>query len=163
MQFKSGLLAILVLMMAACSSPPAPEAPKAIDMDALKVEIQGMEDAYAAAEKAKDGAAVAVYYSDDAASYNRNMEPLQGKEAIQNRITERLAKDTIQNTNVYKVVDLYADGNMAVEIGSWNEINAAGETANKGYYMSYFQKRDGKYVCVRDMNVTAMPEKAAAN
>jgi hypothetical protein len=30
---------------------------------------------------------------------------------------------------------------------------------NKGHYMSLFQKRDGKYVCIRDMNVTSSPAK----
>ena len=48
---------------------------------------------------------------------------------------------------------------MIVEIGSWTEMSPAGAEVNKGHYMSYFQKRDGKYVCVRDMNVTSNPAK----
>ena len=48
---------------------------------------------------------------------------------------------------------------MLVEIGSWTELSPAGAEVNKGHYMSYFQKRDGKYVCVRDMNVTSSPAK----
>lgn len=164
MKMKSQLMALLTsaaLFFVACSTPPAPETPKKMDMDALRVEIQSMEDAYAAAEKAKDADGVAAYYSDDAISYNRNMEPLSGKAAIKNRIAERLAKDTSGATNIYKVVDLFAEGDMVVEIGSWKEMNSAGEETTHGHYMSYFQKRDGKYVCVRDMNVTSMPEKPA--
>ena len=53
------------------------------------------------------------------------------------------------------MVDLFAEGNSAVEIGSWTEISPSGEELSKGHYMSYFQKRDGKYVCVRDMNVSS--------
>jgi len=154
------LFTVSALFFAACSTP-APEAPQKMDMDALRVDIQAMEDAYAAAEKAKDADGVAAYYSDDAMSYNRNMEPLSGKAAIKNRIAERLAKDTSGVTNIYKVVDLFAEGDMVVEIGSWKEMNPAGEETSHGHYMSYFQKRDGKYVCVRDMNVTSMPEKPA--
>jgi uncharacterized protein (TIGR02246 family) len=165
MKMKSPLTticAIVALFMASCSTPPAataPEATPAIDMEALKVEIQAMEDAYAAAEKAKDAAGVAAYYSDDAVNYNRNLEPTVGKAAITERIAARLAKDTSGTTNVYKVVDLYADGKIAVEIGSWTELNPAGEEKDKGFYMSYFEKRDGKYLCVRDMNISTLPKK----
>jgi ketosteroid isomerase-like protein len=118
-----------------------------------------MEDAFAAAEKAKDAAGVVAYYSDDAISYSRNEEPLSGKAAIKAKIAERLAKDTSGNNNVYKVVDLFAEGNMAVEIGSWSVVNSSGKETDKGHYMSCFQKSDGKWVCVRDMNVTSTPAK----
>lgn len=159
----TSLLSVAVLFLASCSTPaPAPEAPAAIDMDALKIEIQAMEDAYSAGEAAKDADAVMAYYSDDAVSYSRNRDPLVGKAAIKERMAERLANDTSGTKSVYKVVDLYADGDMAVEIGSWEDVNEAGEVVEHGHYMSYFEKRDGKYVCVRDMNVTSMPEKPAA-
>jgi uncharacterized protein (TIGR02246 family) len=154
-------VALVLLFVVACSQPPAetPAEAPAIDMEALKTEIQAMEDAYAAAEKAKDADGVAAYYSDDAVSYSRNEEPTVGKAAIRDRIADRLAKDTLNVTNVYKIVDLFAEGNHAVEIGSWTEMDSTGTEINKGYYMSYFEKRDGKYVCVRDMNVKVEPAK----
>lgn len=130
-----------------------------LDVEKLKPEIQKMEDAFAAAEKAKDADGVAAYYSDDASSYGRNRMPEIGKAAIKASIAKRLAEDTTGNTNVYKVVDLFGEGNMLVEIGSWTELSPAGAEVDKGHYMSYFQKRDGKYVCVRDMNVTSSPAK----
>ena len=153
-------VAMILLFVVACSQPPA-EAPAeapAIDMEALKTEIQAMEDAFSAAEKVKDADGVVAYYSDDAVSYSRNEEPTVGKAAIRDRIADRLAKDSLNYSNVYKVIDLFADGNMAVEIGSWSEVDSAGTEKNKGYYMSYFEKRDGKYVCVRDMNVKVTPD-----
>jgi len=152
------LFAFIALLISACSSP-AGEA-KTVDMDKLKTDIQAMEDAYAAGEKAKDAAAVAAYYSDDATSYNRNEEPTVGKAAIQDRIAKRIASDTTGNHSVYKVVDLFADGNMVVEIGSYSSINPAGTEVDKGHYLSVFQNRDGKYVCIRDMSVTSMPAKS---
>ena len=84
MNFKlqlSILFGGIALLFTSCAKPV--EQPKPIDMDALKMEIQKMEDAFAAAEKAKDAAAVAAYYSDDAVSYGRNSEPTSGKAAIQ--------------------------------------------------------------------------------
>ena len=118
-----------------------------------------MENAFAAAEKEKDADKVAAYYSDDAVSYGRNRTPEMGKAAIKEGLAKRIAEDTTGNYNVYKVVDLFGEGNMLVEIGSWTVMSPSGAEVDKGHYMSYFQKRDGKYVCVRDMNVTSNPAK----
>jgi len=152
--FFAGLAAFA---FSACST--ASKETKALDLEKVKPEIQAMEDAFAAAEKAKDAEKVAAYYSDDAISYSRNKEPQSGKAAIKESIAKGLASDTTGNYNVYKVVDLFGEGNMLVEIGSWTEMSPAGAEVGKGHYMSYFQKKDGKYVCVRDMNVTSAPEK----
>ena len=92
-------------------------------------------------------------------SYGRNSKPLSGKAAIRENIANNMAKDTTGGYNVYKVVDLFAEGDTAVEIGSWTEFDASGNETENGNYMSYFQKRDGKYVCVRDMTMTTSPAK----
>ena len=156
-KFQLALLCcIYVLVFSACTSM---EKGEAVDLDKLKPEIQAMEDAYAAAEKAKDADKVVAYYSDDAVSYGRNRAPEVGKKAIKESLAKRISEDTTGSTNVYKVVDLFAEGNMLVEIGSWTEMSPAGAEVNKGHYMSLFQKRDGKWVCVRDMNVTSSPAK----
>ena len=128
-----GFLAVSALILSACANN---EKEEVLDMDNIKVEIQALEDAYAAGEKAKDPDAVAAYYSEDAISYSRNQQPLS------------------------KVVDLFAEGNSAVEIGSWTEFDASGTEKQNGNYMSYFQKRDGKYICVRDMSTTTSPVKS---
>ncbi len=153
----TGMIAAAILLFTACA---APEKKEVVDMDQLKADIQAMEDAYAAGEKAKDAQAVAAYYSDDAVSYSRNQEPSKGKAAIQESIAKNIASDTTGGYNVYKVVDVFAEGNMAVEIGSWTEMDVNGNEKGHGHYMSYFEKRDGKYVCVRDMNVSSTPLKA---
>lgn len=153
----SGLLLLTSFLFAACSGPA--EKPAAPDMAALKTEIQAKEDAFAAAEKAKDADAVAAYYADDAVSYNRNQEPLSGKAAIKEAIAKRLTSDTTGSLSTYQVVDLFADGDLLVEIGSFTSKNPAGQETDKGHYLSVFQKRDGKYVCIRDMNATSMPSK----
>ncbi len=153
--------AIFAMFFTACSTPAA-EAPKPVDTDKIKVEIQAMEDAFAKAEKDKNADGVVAYYSDDAISYNRNMPPSVGKAAIKEKVEKQIAKDTAGLTHVYKVVDLFAEGNMVTEVGSFSNLNAAGVEVDKGFYMSCFEKRDGKYVCVRDMSVTTMPEKTMA-
>lgn len=148
--------AVTLFFLDSCA--PA-DASQPINLDEIRTEIQKMEDAYAAAEKAKDADGVVAYYSDDAVSYSRNEEPVSGKAAIRERIARRLETDTTGNYSVYKIVDLFADGDMAVEIGSWSTIDPAGDKVETGHYMSHFEKRDGKYVCVRDMSVNSAPEK----
>ena len=39
------------------------------------------------------------------------------------------------------------------------QFDSSGTELEYGNYMSYFQKRDGKYVCVRDMTTTTAPVK----
>ena len=152
-----GFLAFTALILSACATK---EKEEVLDMEKVRVEIQAMEDAYAAGEKAKDADAVAVYYSEDAINYSRNNQPFSGKTAIRDNIANNIAKDTTENYNVYKVVDLFAEGNTVVEIGSWIEFDSSGNEIENGYYMSYFQKRDGKYICVRDMSITTSPAKS---
>ncbi len=152
-----GLITFAALFFSACTTP---EKMETLDMEKIKVEIQAMEDAYAAGEKAKDADAVAAYYSEDAINYSRNNEPNAGKAAITKNIADNMAKDTLGNYNVYKIVDLFAEGNKAVEIGSWTEFDSSGKEIGNGNYMSYFEKRDGKYVCVRDMSTTTAPVKS---
>ncbi len=151
-----GIFTFFAFIFSACSTP---EKVETLDMEKIKVEIQAMEDAYAAGEKAKDADAVAAYYHDDAISYSRNKQPLSGKAAIRDNIANNIAKDTTENYNVYKVVDLFAEGNTVVEIGSWTEFDSSGNEKENGNYMSYFQKQDGKYICIRDMSTTTSPVK----
>ncbi|MEO6489895.1 MAG: nuclear transport factor 2 family protein [Ferruginibacter sp.] len=153
------MLIMAVLFSAICSTATAQS--KSVDMVKIKTEIQAMEDAFAAGEKAKDANAVAMYYADDAISYPRERAPEVGKAAIKAGIAKNISEDTTGNYNVYKVVDLFTAGDMVVEIGSWNRMNSTGTSVKNGHYMSYLQRRNGKYVCVRDMSVSSSAPMAA--
>ena len=50
-------------------------------------------------------------------------------------------------------------GIHVVEIGSYTVVDSANTPINTGNYMSLFEKRDGKYVCLRDMSASDMPVK----
>ena len=58
------LVGVLCMSMIACQ-PPVAEEP-AIDMDALRAEIQAMEDAYAKGANEKKPELILSYYADDA-------------------------------------------------------------------------------------------------
>jgi ketosteroid isomerase-like protein len=151
-------LASTALIISSCATK---EEEVVLDMENVKIEILAMEDAYAAGEKAKDVDAVLAYYSDDAINYSRNRSANKGKAAIRESIAKNIAGDTIGSYNVYKIVDVFADGDMVVEIGSWTQFDSIGNEEQNGNFMSYFKKHEGKYRCVRDMSTTTSPAKEA--
>src|SRR5438105_3919513 len=107
----SVLAGFVIVILSACNTEAK------VDVDKLKPQIQAMEDAFAAGEKAKNVDSVAAYYADDATSFNRNEPPSVGIAAIKEKIKKGLAKDSAGVYNVYKVIDLFAEGNNATEIG----------------------------------------------
>ena len=151
MKIKSTLLltSALLLGMFSCA-PPAAETPPAPDMAQLKTEIQAMEDAYAAAENAKDADAVVAYYADDAVNMPNNEPEVVGKASILARVKEQMAKDTSGSTITFTVQDIMVGGDYLIEVGKSESTFPSGKKTT-GKYISIFEKRDGQYVCIRDI------------
>jgi uncharacterized protein (TIGR02246 family) len=154
---KLMLWAILPLMVIACNQPPAEvaevaEEPAAeMDMDAIRAEIQAMEDAYAEAQNAGDIEGILMYYADDAVNMPDDMPNVVGKQAIRQRLTKQYAENEADGGTIsFKVESIMADGDLLVEAGSSTYTTADGEVS-MGKYISVFEKRDGKYICVRDI------------
>jgi len=147
------LMAFCAISFTACEMPDEHEhehAEETIDMDALRAELQGMEDAYAKAQSAKDADGVVAYYADDAHSLPPNAPALVGKAAILADTKADMAEDDSGGTTRFEVVDVFAQGNLAVEVGKSITTNADGSEST-GKYISVFEKRDGKWLCIRDI------------
>lgn len=143
------LVAISGLFLASCTPPPPEDT--SLDLDQIRAEIQALEDAYAAAETANDAEAIVAYYADDAISLPHEEPPVVGKAAILARLQEQMAADTTEGGSIrFEVVDVFAAGDLAVEVGAWISTSPSGEE-EKGKFLSVFEKRDGKYVCIRDI------------
>jgi len=124
-----------------------------VDNEQIKKEIQAKEDAFA--EVFNSGVLKNIgYYAEDATSFFQNTAPLVGKAAI----IEFLQADLATNTNKisFKTNEIFPsnDGAMVVEIGYFKVVDSANNPVNSGNYISLFQKRDGKYVVVRDMSAS---------
>ena len=156
------LLAGTISLLYACnnnqSEPTAvKEEPAAVvDKEQIKKEIQAKEDEFAATYNSgvlKD----IGYYGDDATSFYQNRAPLVGKKAI----VEFLAADLHSNSNKisFKTNEVFVsnDGNMVVEIGYFRVVDSTNKEVNSGNYMSLFEKRNGKYVTIRDMSASDKP------
>lgn len=155
-----GMIAFLSYSCKEKASEPVEEVPVAIDEEAIKNEIQELENRYADAANSNDVESVLNYYDEDIISYPSDKLPISGKEALR----KSLAKD-FEDSKDYKVSfvvkDIFPsnDGEQVVEIGEYTVKDSMSTTVYHGHYMSLFEKRAGKYVCVRDMSTSDMPKK----
>lgn len=137
------------LMFQACQEA-APPPPPPIDMDALKSEIQVIEDQWAKADNEDDVDALMAMYADDAVTMPDNEPMVSGKEAIRARMVEQNAKDTTNTTARYEVMDVFAGGDYVVEVGKGIHTDTSGNVYT-GKYMVLFRKIDGGYEVVREI------------
>lgn len=152
------LIALTLFSFAGCA--PAPEnvatpAPVVVeskpDMSAIKAEIQAIETAFAAADNARDVNAILAFYSDDAVTMGPGEPMTVGKAAIQKSIEAGFAKSAAGSTVAYDVLEVFGDGNTVTEVGKSTRKDASGKVTYTGKYMAIWEKRDGKYVCIRDI------------
>jgi uncharacterized protein (TIGR02246 family) len=152
------LIALTFFGLAGCA--PAPEnlaTPEPVvvetkpDMSAIKAEIQAIETAFAAADNARDINAILAFYSDDAVTMGPGEPMSVGKAAIQKSIEAGFAKSAAGSTVAYDVLEVFGDGNTVTEVGKSTRKDATGKVTYTGKYMAIWEKRDGKYVCIRDI------------
>ena len=149
------LFPCILSLMISCSDSKK-EGSTAIDKEQIKKEIQAKEDAFA--ELYNTGELKDIgYYADDASSFFQNRPPLIGKEAIVEFLKAAITSRTDRISFTTKDVFVSGDGNQVVEIGYYKVVDSTKTPTNTGNYMSLFEKRDGKYVCVRDMSASDMP------
>jgi hypothetical protein len=74
-----------------------------------------------------------------------------GKAAILADITEGLAKKAVGTTVNYEVQDVFGDENFVTEVGKSTVKDSTGKVISTGKYMAVWEKRDGKYICIRDI------------
>ena len=147
------ILSLCILLLAACqqATETKSEAPKP-DMAKIKAEIKAVEDAWAAASNAKDVATIVGFYADDAISMIDDQPMLVGKAAIQKAIEEEMAKHKDKATVVFETLDLYGDENRVTEVGKTTVTDSTQKVIYAGKYMAVWEKRNGKWLTVRDMS-----------
>jgi len=121
------------------------------DMAKLKAEIQALESSWAAAVNARDANAEAAFYAEDAMSLSNNKPMLVGKAAIQKDIADGFEKRAKGSTVSYDVMDVFGNENTVTEVGKTTVKDASGKLISTGKYMAIWEKRKGKFICIRDI------------
>jgi ketosteroid isomerase-like protein len=157
---KGILLSWVVLFIIACN-------PKKIDLlsdsevdpEKIKAEIEAIEAKMAEMYNLRS-AASEEYYAEDAISFSQNRPPLVGKFAIDKSLKDDLTSFNKGDKISFSANEIFPsnDGEQVVEIGSYKVVDSTNNTIFRGNYMSLFVKREGKYVCIRDMGASDMPE-----
>lgn len=153
MKTKILSLVFASLLIASCKENNDATELSATETTDIKAEIQTLENAYAQAVNDNNTAEIMKYYADDAISYNADGPPLKGKDAIRTDIRKR-STDFPATAKIYftaQEVLPSSDKMQVVEIGRYEIKDQAGIAFGSGNYFSLFEKRDGKYVCIRDM------------
>lgn len=150
------------MMAISCNQPSADKAteaksettetmPATTDAAQLKQEIQEQETAWSNADNARDANAMATFYADDAISMASDKPMLVGNAAIKRDMEESLAKRPKGAKLTYEVMDVYGSGNYATEVGKTTRMDSTGKVTSTGKYMAIWEKRDGKWICIRDI------------
>jgi ketosteroid isomerase-like protein len=122
------------------------------DMSKIEAEIKAIEDAWAAASTAKDVATIVGFYADDAISMNDDQPMQLGKAAIQKGVEEEMARRKGNTTAAFETLDLYGDENRVTEVGKTTITDNTGKVVYTGKYMAVWEKRNGKWLTIRDMS-----------
>ena len=149
------VLGCLFILITSCNTNDE-KSTSLIDYEQIKKEIQARENQFAeiynSGELKKIG-----YYADDAVTYYQNMAPIRSRAER----LEFLKSDLSENTNKisFTTTEIFAskDGVQVLEIGYYSVVDSTNTAINTGNYMSLFEKRDGQYVCLRDMSTSDMP------
>jgi ketosteroid isomerase-like protein len=150
---KIGSMACMAAVLFSCTGKTEESASAVIDKEQIKKEIQAKEDSFAVLYNNGEVRDIS-YYADDATSFYPNRQPLVGKDSIISFLKADLVSNTDKISFKTREVFVSGDGNQVVETGTFLLADSANTTLNTGNYMSLFEKRNGKYVVVRDMSAS---------
>lgn len=153
----NSIVFIAILSLVVCCKPKTEEA--VVDKEQIKHEIQAIENKMAEMYNNRDLTGE-EYYASDATSFSQNKPPLVGKAAIDKSIKEDLPSFQKGHQIAFVANEVFVsnDGIQVVEIGSYRVSDSTSTAIYTGNFMAYFEKREGKYVCVRDMAASDRPK-----
>jgi ketosteroid isomerase-like protein len=155
---KAAFLSCVISLLIACNPKKEEPAAPVIDKEQIKKEIQAKENDFAALYNTGELKNIG-YYAEDATVFAQNKAPLAGKDTIVSYLKAGIDSSSKGNKISFTTNDVFVsnDGNQVVEIGYFKLVDSVDVAINTGNYMILFEKRDGKYVSVREMSTSDMP------
>jgi ketosteroid isomerase-like protein len=156
---EAAFLSCVITLLIACNpKKEEPIAAPVIDIEQIKKEIQAKENDFAALYNTGELKNIG-YYAEDATVFAQNKPPLIGKDTIVSYLKAGIDSSTKGNKISFTTNEVFVsnDGIQVVEIGYFKLVDSTDVAINTGNYMILFEKRDGKYVSVREMSASDMP------
>ena len=155
---EAAFLSCVISLLIACNPKKEEPAAPVIDKEQIKKEIQAKENDFAALYNTGELKNIG-YYAEDATVFAQNKAPLAGKDTIVSYLKAGIDSSSKGNKISFTTQEVFVsnDGNQVVEIGYFKLVDSTNVVINTGNYMILFEKRDGKYVSVREMSASDMP------
>ena len=165
MRNKFLITTAIIVTMASCTSKVETKTETVeVNKDSIKTVIESMERDYAKAMEEKNIDALMAYYADDIKSYDPAVAPSIGFEAVKKSIGEMFTNMPAKFKITMNSEDLIISetGDMVSENGTFAMADSTGAQMATGRFLSVFQKKDGKYKCVREVVMADAPAQAKA-
>ena len=161
---KASIVALTLLALAACSKAEAPVVDTAAAMTpattatapapaADREAVSAVNAAWFKAYNAHDVDAISALYADDAVVSAPGAPSARGAAAIKEAFRKDIAAATkagISN-NAGTSEELGVSGDLAWEWNTYSATDKSGKVVEKGKYVTLFERRNGKWVIIRDI------------
>lgn len=154
---KSAAVAAAALFTLVACQPAVQDT--AVDKSA----IQNVNVAWGENFNAGDADAIANLYWEDAVVLAAGVPAAQGRAAIRGLMADEIgsAKAANRTNNIAQASDIGISGDVAWQNGTFTVTDASGAAIDVGKYLSVFEKRDGKWLVIRDTWNSDRPPSAA--
>jgi uncharacterized protein (TIGR02246 family) len=156
---KLVVLAATFAALAACAKTAAP------DTAGDEAAARAVNVAWFKAYNAGDGAAVAALYAEDAVLNAPGAPAARGKASISEFYLKNAAESAAAGFALADdpSSDVGVSGDLAWQSGTFKITGKSGAAVDTGKYITVFQRKDGKWMIIRDTwNSDAAPASAAA-
>jgi uncharacterized protein (TIGR02246 family) len=151
------VLTASVALLAACTKP-------ANDAAADEAAIREVNATFAKAYAARDVAAVAGHYTDDAVLSPPGTPAIRGMDAIREYWSNDMAAATEAGATLEfaEDSDVGVAGDLGWESGSVTILDKSGAVLEQAKYLTVFRKTDGRWLMLRDIYNSDSPPAAAS-
>lgn len=153
------VLTASLVALAACAKTAAP------DTAADEAAVKAVNIAWFKAFNAGDGEALAALYAEDAVLSAPSAPPARGKASIREYYVKNAATFAAQGltNDDGPTSDVGVSGDLAWQWGTFKVSDKSGAALDAGKYTTLFQRKDGKWMIVRDTwNSDSAPAAPAA-
>ncbi|HEU4332943.1 MAG TPA: SgcJ/EcaC family oxidoreductase [Candidatus Eisenbacteria bacterium] len=141
--FLVTLAAVGSVLLGSCSRPPADDA------SAARAGIVAADRDFMAAFTARDAAAMALVYTEDATLYPPNVDAVQGREAIA-KFWESMLLLPVKELRL-ELVDVHGTGDTVTSEGRYTLLDDQDRTVEAGQYLVVWKKTAQGWRMYRDL------------